>query len=100
MKINVRVIPKSSREELVEVEGAFRAYVKAAPDKGKANKALIDLVAKKYKVKKIGNIPFLKQIIFSLVYYFSRSERKDHYNEKYQKYYDGTIPPVITDKWY
>ena len=30
----------------------MKAYIKAAPDKGKANKALIELVAKKYGVSK------------------------------------------------
>lgn len=52
MRLQVKVFPKSSREELVEKDGVIKAYVKAAPDKGKANKALVALVAKKYRVKK------------------------------------------------
>ena len=52
MKFNIKVFPKSSREELIEKDGVIKAYVKAAPDKGKANKAVVDLIAKKYKVKK------------------------------------------------
>jgi uncharacterized protein (TIGR00251 family) len=52
MKLKVKVFPKSSREELVETGGVIKAYVKAAPEKGKANKALIGLVAKEYGVKK------------------------------------------------
>ncbi len=52
MKIEVKVVPKSSREELVEKDGVLKAYVKAAPEKGKANKALIALIAKEYKVRK------------------------------------------------
>jgi uncharacterized protein (TIGR00251 family) len=52
MKLKVKVFPKSSREELVEKDGVIKAYVKAAPDKGKANKALVGLIAKKYGVKK------------------------------------------------
>ena len=52
MRLQVKVFPKSSREELVEKDGVIKAYVKAAPDKGKANKAVVALVAKKYRVKK------------------------------------------------
>ncbi|MGB3081738.1 MAG: DUF167 domain-containing protein [Candidatus Omnitrophota bacterium] len=52
MKLKVKVFPKSSREELVETGGVIKVYVKAAPEKGKANKALIALVAKEYGVKK------------------------------------------------
>ena len=48
----IKVFPKSSREELVEKDCVLKAYIKAAPDKGKANKALVALIAKKYKVKK------------------------------------------------
>jgi len=52
MKLKVKVFPKSSREELIETGGVIKAYVKAAPEKGKANKALIGLIAKEYGVKK------------------------------------------------
>jgi uncharacterized protein len=52
MRIQLKVFPKSSREEIVEKDGITKAYVKAAPEKGKANKALIALVAGKYKVRK------------------------------------------------
>jgi len=52
MKIKIKVFPKSSREELVEKDGVIKAYVKAAPDKGKANKAVIGLIAKMFRVKK------------------------------------------------
>ncbi|MFH1552625.1 MAG: DUF167 domain-containing protein [Candidatus Omnitrophota bacterium] len=53
MKIQVKVFPKSSREELIEKGGIVKAYIKAAPDKGKANKALIELIAKKYNTRKM-----------------------------------------------
>jgi len=52
MRINVKVFPRSSRQELVEKDGILKAYVKAAPDKGKANKALVELVASVYGVRK------------------------------------------------
>ncbi|MBU0570811.1 MAG: DUF167 domain-containing protein [Candidatus Omnitrophica bacterium] len=52
MKVQIKVIPKSSRSELVSKDGEFRAYVRAAPDKGKANRELVELVAKEYGVPK------------------------------------------------
>lgn len=52
MKIQVKVFPKSSREEIIRSGNIIKAYVKAAPDKGKANKALIELIAKEYSIKK------------------------------------------------
>ena len=52
VKLEVKVFPRSSRDELVEKDGILKAYVKAAPDKGKANKALVELIAREYKVKK------------------------------------------------
>ncbi|MFH1395370.1 MAG: DUF167 domain-containing protein [Candidatus Omnitrophota bacterium] len=52
MKLKIKVFPKSSREEVIEQDGIIKVHVKAAPEKGKANKAVIAVVAKKYKVKK------------------------------------------------
>ena len=52
VKFQVKVFPRSSRERLVEKDGVIRAYINAAPDKGKANKALIALISKEYGVKK------------------------------------------------
>ena len=52
MKIQVKVFPKSSREQIVNKDGIIKAYIKAAPEKGKANKALIGLIAKEYDVSK------------------------------------------------
>jgi len=52
MKITVLVCPKSSREEFVEKGGVIKVYVKAAPVDGKANKAALAVVAKKFKVAK------------------------------------------------
>lgn len=37
---------------MIEESGIMKAYIKEAPDKGKANKALIALIAKEYNVKK------------------------------------------------
>lgn len=52
MKISIKVVPKASREEIIEKDGLIKVYVREAPDKGKANKAVIELVAQKYNVKK------------------------------------------------
>ncbi len=52
IRLEVKVITKSSKEELVEEDGKLKAYVRVAPTKGKANKAVIDLVAEKYNIPK------------------------------------------------
>ena len=52
MRVEVKVIPKSSRSLVKEEEGRLKAYITAAPEKGKANKALIDLLASYFSVKK------------------------------------------------
>ena len=52
MILEIKVFPKSSREEFVRKDGILKAYVKAAPDKGKANRALIELIAREYNVSK------------------------------------------------
>lgn len=51
-RIEVKVFPKSSREEIIEKDGIIKVYVKAPPDKGKANEAVLRIIAKKYKTKK------------------------------------------------
>ncbi|WP_243444750.1 DUF167 domain-containing protein [Sphingosinicella humi] len=48
----VRVTPKASAERIVVEGGAVRVYVTAPPDKGKANKAVIALVAKALGIPK------------------------------------------------
>ncbi|MEK7849638.1 MAG: DUF167 domain-containing protein [Candidatus Omnitrophota bacterium] len=52
MLVSVKVIPKSSRSLIKEESGRLKAYVTAPPDKGKANKALIKLLAGYFKTKK------------------------------------------------
>ena len=53
MKIKVNVIPNSSRNEIVGWQGdTLKIKVKAPADKGKANKELINILAKKFNVKK------------------------------------------------
>ncbi|MBF0493593.1 MAG: DUF167 domain-containing protein [Candidatus Omnitrophica bacterium] len=52
MKLTVKVIPRSSRSELVPDKENLKAYLHSAPDKGKANKELVELVACRYNVPK------------------------------------------------
>ena len=52
MDITVKVIPKSSRTELVAKlpDGTWKVKVAAAPEKGKANKALCAFLAEHFGV--------------------------------------------------
>jgi len=53
MKIKIKVIPKSSVAHIEEdFEGNLRVKVKSAPIKGQANRELIELLAKYYKMPK------------------------------------------------
>ena len=53
MDILIKVIPNSSRTEIVEETGNYlKIKLKAAPVKGKANTELVEFLAKKYKVAK------------------------------------------------
>jgi len=50
--IKVKVVPNARQNKVLDEEGQLRAYVTAPPAEGKANKALIEIVAKYFKVKK------------------------------------------------
>jgi len=50
MKIRIRVTPRSSREEIVKTGDDYLVRVKAQPREGKANEAVIKLVAKHFGV--------------------------------------------------
>ncbi len=54
VRLTVRLQPRSSRDEVIDWndEGALRVRVKAAPVKGAANEALIQLLAKTLGVPK------------------------------------------------
>lgn len=53
MKINVKVIPKSSVQHIEKsLEGSLKVKLKSAPVGGQANKELIEALAKYYKVSK------------------------------------------------
>jgi uncharacterized protein (TIGR00251 family) len=52
MKISIKVMPHSMREEVVKQGDDYVVRVKAMPQEGKANEAVIELVAKHFKVPK------------------------------------------------
>jgi len=49
-KIRLKVIPQSGRTELVEENGKLKLYLKAAPEKNKANLELIKFFKKEFKL--------------------------------------------------
>ena len=52
-RLEIKVIPKSSQSKVVRQEGDFyKVYVHAAPDRGKANAAVIALLAAHFGVAK------------------------------------------------
>lgn len=54
MDIRVKVIPKSSKTEIAGYlpDGTWKIKVAAAPEKGKANRALVDFLAEHLRVAK------------------------------------------------
>jgi hypothetical protein len=50
MKIKVRVFTRSSREEVVQQADGYAVRVKAAPQDGKANDAVVRLLARHFGV--------------------------------------------------
>ena len=52
MKIKVRVAARSSREEVVETGDDYLVRVKAQPREGKANEAVIKLLAEYFGVSR------------------------------------------------
>ena len=49
-KLKIKVIPHSGRTELKEEDVKLKLYLKAAPEKGKANSELIKFFKKNYKL--------------------------------------------------
>ncbi|OIP75568.1 MAG: hypothetical protein AUK48_07365 [Oscillatoriales cyanobacterium CG2_30_44_21] len=53
MKKAIKVKPNSKKQEIIEQpDGSLVVYLKSSPIDGKANKELIELLAKKYGVSK------------------------------------------------
>ena len=62
-KYNVRVIPHSRQNKVVESDGVLRVYTTVAPEKGNANKAVIELLADYFSVPK-SRVQILKGLTF------------------------------------
>jgi uncharacterized protein len=68
--LRVKVIPKSSKDEIAGKmeDGTWRVKVTAAPERGKANAAVCELIAAHFKVPKsrveivFGHTSALKQV--------------------------------------
>ena len=73
LRLSVKVIPKSSRNEILEQQedGTLRIKVAAAPEKGRANAELCDLLAKEFGVGRSrvevisGHTSQRKQVVIS-----------------------------------
>jgi hypothetical protein len=73
LRLSLKVIPKSSRNEIVEqqADGTLRVKVAAAPEKGKANAELCDFLAREFGVARsrvevvAGHTSHRKQVVIS-----------------------------------
>jgi uncharacterized protein (TIGR00251 family) len=50
--IEVHVRPKASHARIVTKDGTIKIYVTAAPEKGRANSAVIEMIARRLEVPK------------------------------------------------
>ena len=48
--LHLKVIPNSSKEDLIETYSGLKLYLKAVPEKGKANQAIIKFFKKRYQL--------------------------------------------------
>lgn len=52
-QFTIRVTPKAAANRIkIEDDGAIRVYVTTAPEDGKANKKVIELLSKEFKIPK------------------------------------------------
>lgn len=56
---NIRVTPHAKQNKVVESDGVLRVYTTVAPENGRANAAVIDLLAEYFEVPK-SRIKILK----------------------------------------
>ena len=52
MKIKVKVQPQAKKNLVVEENGRYKVYLTAPPIEGKANKALVDVLADHFNIKR------------------------------------------------
>ena len=58
-RLKIKVIPSAKQSKIIEEGDSIRAYVTVPAKEGKANKALIELLAKHFGIKK-SNIEIVK----------------------------------------
>jgi len=52
MRINIRVIPKAKQNKVVVEHDRLKVYLTAPPVEGKANQALMEILAEHYGVRR------------------------------------------------
>ncbi|MBI5699624.1 YggU family protein [Candidatus Saganbacteria bacterium] len=52
MLVKIRVVPNAKQNKIVEEKDRLKVYLSAPPVEGKANKALVELMAEHYHVKR------------------------------------------------
>ena len=52
MRVHVRVVPNARKARIEETESGLKVWVDAPPRDGKANKRLVEIISKRYGVKK------------------------------------------------
>jgi len=52
MRINIRVIPKAKQNKVVVEPDRLKVYLTAPPIEGKANRALMEILAEHYGVRR------------------------------------------------
>jgi len=68
--VNLKIVPNSSKNDIVLEEEFIKVKITAQPIEGKANKALIEFLSKKFKLPKTsieivkGNISKEKTVMF------------------------------------
>jgi uncharacterized protein (TIGR00251 family) len=59
MRHSIRVIPRAKQNKVVEEEGRVKVYLTAPPVEGRANQALIEVLAAHFQVRK-GDIRIVR----------------------------------------
>lgn len=52
--VNIRIVPNSSKNDIVLEDSFVKVKITAQPIEGKANKALMEFLSKKFKIPKTG----------------------------------------------
>ena len=59
MRHSIRVIPRAKQNKVVEEEGRLKVYLTTPPVEGRANQALIEVLAAHFQVRK-GDIRIVR----------------------------------------